>query len=388
MEQNNYTLSTENNQQKRKPYSHLTLTQRKQIEYYCNLKYDKNYHGPKITCSYIASQVGVNKSTISRELKKGAFKKSWSGGAAPSTRYVYDVAQRKTIENSKRSHYSTKITEDNIDIKNIIKISKRENISIENAVYIYEKETNRKCPVCLKTLYNYAHKNLFKLHKINFGFYKKNKKQNFIGKMIQKGLNISQRPIEAEKRLEFGHFEGDLIIGTKNGSKFNLLTLTDRKTRFEIVIKIQNKSSKSVVNALNDLEVKLGTENFCKLFKSITFDNGTEFRDIKGMEISPITNKKRLQTYFANPYHSWERGTNENCNRLVRRYFPKGTDFENVSQKTINLIINKINYCKRHCLANNSSIEEVKKTDNEIFNIISLLDSCNPFSNIMSYLNL
>ena len=388
MEHINYTLSTQNNQQKRKPYSHLTLTQRKRIEYFNNLKYDKNYNGPKLTCAYIASQVGVNKSTISRELKKGAHKKSWSGGAAPTTRYVYDVAQRITNENSKRSHYKAKINDDNIDIKNIVKISQKENISIENAVYIYENMTNRKCPVCLKTLYNYAHKGKFKLHKINFKFYKKEKKHGLVSKMIQKGVNISERPIEAEKRLEFGHFEGDLIIGSKNTSKFNLFTLTDRKTRFEIVIKIKDKTCQSVVGALDLLEEKMGSENFCKFFKSITFDNGTEFRDIEGMEKSSKTKGKRLQTFYANPYHSWERGSNENSNRLIRRYFPKGTDFENITQETINLVVNKINYSKRHCLANNSSVEEIKKTDDEIFNIISLLDCSNPFNNIMSYIRL
>lgn len=388
MEHNNYTLSVKNNQQKRKPYSHLTLTQRKRIEYFENLKYDKNYSGPKITCAYIASQIGVDKSTVSRELRKGAYKKLWNGVAIPTTRYVYDVAQRKTDDNSKRSHYKTKINDDNVDIKNIVKISKKENISIENAVYIYEKMTNRKCPVCLKTLYNYAHKGKFKLHKVNFKFYKKEKKQHFIGKMIQKGLNISERPIEAEKRLEFGHFEGDLIVGSKKASKFNLLTLTDRKTRFEIAIKIKDKSSNSVVEAINSLETKIGSENFNKFFKSITFDNGCEFRDIQGMEISPITHKKRVQTYFANPYHSWERGSNENSNRLLRRYFPKGTDFEKITQEAINLVVNKINYSKRHCLVNSSSIEEIEKTDDEIFNIISLLNYCNPFNNIMSYISL
>lgn len=98
--------------------------------------------------------------------------------------------------------------------------------------------------------------------------------------------------------------------------------------------------------------------------------------------------KKRVQTYFANPYHSWERGTNENSNRLLRRYFPKGTDFEKVTQEVIDLVVNKINYSKRHCLVNSSSIEEIEKTDDEIFNIISLLNYCNPFNNIMSYISL
>lgn len=388
MEHNNYTLSTTNIQQKRKPYSHLSLTQRKQIEYYSHLKFDKNYKGPKITQSYIASQVGVNKSTISRELRKGAYKKSWKGSQIPSTRYAYDVAQRITKENSKRSHYKCKVADDNIDIMNIVKISRKENISIENALFIYEEITNRKCPVCLKTLYNYAHKGKFKLHKVNFKFYKKDKKQNYEGKMVQKGQNISQRPIEAEKRLEFGHFEGDLIIGNPKTSKSNLFTLTDRKTRYEIAIKVPDKTTKSIVEALNQIEHKLGSDNFRILFKSITFDNGVEFRDVKGIENSPFTNRERVKTYFANPYHSWERGTNENVNRQLRRYFPKGTDFSKISQEVITKTVNKINYGKRHSLANKSSIEEIKKTDNVIYNIISLLDCYNPFNKIMSYISL
>lgn len=388
MEHKNYTTIKKNNQQNRKPYSHLTLIQRRQIEYYENLKYDKSYIGPKITCAYIASQIGVNKSTISRELRKGSYKKSWNGSSAPTTRYAYDVAQRKTNDNSKRSHYKFKMCEDNIDMNNIIKIMKKENISIENAVYVYEYNTNRKCPVCLKTLYNYAHKGKFKIKKTNFKFYKKEKKEKNVGKIVQRGLNISKRPIEAEKRSEFGHFEGDLIIGAKNTTKFNLFTLTDRKTRFEIAIKIKDKSSQSVVEALNSIETKMGSKNFCRFFKTITFDNGLEFSDIDGMETSPFTKEKRLQTYFANPYSSWERGTNENSNRLIRRYFPKGTDFGNITQEMINLVVNKINYGKRHCLTNDSSVEEIKQTDDAIFNIISLLDCRNPFNKIKNYINL
>lgn len=238
----------------------------------------------------------------------------------------------------------------------------------------------------LKTLYNYIHKKYIKYTGINFSFYVKAEKSNKEGKSIQKGDNIKEQPIEAKKRLEFGHFEGDLIVGPKNTSKECLFTLTDRMTRLELAFKIPNKSTKSIVNVIDYIESIVGQERFINLFKSITFDNGTEFKDVTGTELSLNKRVKRLKTYFADAYSSWQRGSNENANLQLRRFFPKGTNFEQVSDKAIMNAVNKINYNKHKTVNQESIIDYLEKTNGTVINTISLLGIQIPFLDISRYL--
>jgi IS30 family transposase len=137
-----------------------------------------------------------------------------------------------------------------------------------------------------------------------------------------------------------------------------LFTLTNRCTNDEIVLKIPDRSKKSVVQALDKLERLLGTEKFRDVFAYIIFDNGIEFRGVNGIENSCLNaNVKRTKIYFAHPYRSWERAINENGNRIIRKYLPKGKTFDGVSDKDIWKINMLINLTHRKRLKGRSSYE-------------------------------
>ena len=146
-----------------------------------------------------------------------------------------------------------------------------------------------------------------------------------------KGESIENRPQEINDRETFGHWEMDCVEGKKK-TKEALLVLSERLTRQEIIIKMPDKTAASVVKALNRLERKYG-RRFPQVFKSITVDNGSEFADCAGIEKSIFGRGKRQRTtvYYCHPYSAYERGTNENINKMIRRFLPKGTDFRQVS---------------------------------------------------------
>lgn len=132
-----------------------------------------------------------------------------------------------------------------------------------------------------------------------------------------------------------------MVIGKRKKGNV-LFTLTERKTREEIIIKIKGKNTKYVVKALNKLERKYG-KRFYRKFKTITFDNGVEFKDYKSMEKSCLRKGKRTSIYYAHPYCSGERGSNENNNRLIRRFIPKGTIIDDIPVKFIQKVEDWIN---------------------------------------------
>jgi IS30 family transposase len=144
-----------------------------------------------------------------------------------------------------------------------------------------------------------------------------------------KGKSIDERPREANERLELGHLEGDLVVSGKNGSGA-ILTLTDRTARQEIIVKLKSKEQSEVTAALDRLE----RGGLAAKWKTITFDNGSEFLDFRTLQTS-VNGGERFEVYYAHPYSSWERGTNENHNGMIRRFFPKGTDFSKVSQRKL-----------------------------------------------------
>ena len=106
---------------------------------------------------------------------------------------------------------------------------------------------------------------------------------------------------------------------------------------------MKNKTSSSVVKALNQIERKIGSNKFRKLFRTITVDNGCEFMDTEGIESSVLCKSKRTHLYYCHPYSSYERGSNENQNKLIRRHYPKGTSFDNLNQLDIDKLQDWIN---------------------------------------------
>lgn len=137
-------------------------------------------------------------------------------------------------------------------------------------------------------------------------------------------VSIDQRPKHIETRKEIGHWEGDLMIGTKQASAIG--TLVERKSRFTYIVKLKNRKSATVrsqfTKAFNQLDNKFK--------KTLTYDNGIEMAQHK-----ILTKQTGIKVYFAHPYSSWERGTNENTNGLIRRYFPKGTNFNEITERQL-----------------------------------------------------
>lgn len=209
--------------------------------------------------------------------------------------------------------------------------------------------------VCFKTIYNHIDKGLVpgvtneslwekrKRRKVRKTLHRKRKRA------IEPGHSIEDRPAEVEQRLEAGHWEIDLVVGGKSKGPAVLLTLTERKTRKQIIRKLKDRTQKTVTRALNGIERQMGKEAFRTVFKSITADNGSEFLDHENLERS-VDGGKRTYIYYAHPYSSWERGSNENANRMIRRFIPKGSDISKLTRKQIRSIEAWINNYPRKIL--------------------------------------
>lgn len=136
---------------------------------------------------------------------------------------------------------------------------------------------------------------------------------------------------EVDTREMFGHWEGDKVYSKKDGSKA-LFVLTGPLTRREIIVRIKDRTTESVVKALDRIERKYGPVLFRKIFQTITVDNGGEFAGVNRLERSAFRKTlNRTKVYFCQPYSSYERGSNECQNKMIRRPFPKGTDFGKVT---------------------------------------------------------
>lgn len=164
--------------------------------------------------------------------------------------------------------------------------------------------------------------------------YRKKKKKQTVKRARKTaiGTSIEKRPKYIEEREEFGHWEMDCVVGKRRNKK-TLLVLTERKTRYELILMLKSKTIDEVRKALNRLEKKLYS-GFYNLFKSITVDNGAEFSNPDILEKALYRVGKRTNIFYCHPYSSSERGSNENQNKLVRRHFPKSFDFDMLLKKS------------------------------------------------------
>ena len=162
-------------------------------------------------------------------------------------------------------------------------------------------------------------------------------KKDGLGK-IKDAVSISERPACVEDRAVPGHWEGDLIAGSKNSY---IATLVERHSRYVMMVKVKQKTTESVVSALIKQSKKLPDE----LYKSLTWDRGSELADHKR-----FTLETNIDVYFCDPRSPWQRGSNENTNRLLRQYFPKGTDLSVHSQAKLNAVARQLNERPRKTL--------------------------------------
>lgn len=307
-------------------FSHMTLTDRYKLE-------AALLAGEKPQA--IADKLHVHVSTIYREKKRARMihrNSDWT----EEERYNPDEAERKYRENLKAKGADLKIGNDRELADYLEKKVLEEGYSPAAALASIELEGKTfSTSICVSTFYSYITKGVFRFL-TNADLPEKPKKKRSYKKVKTvkrppKGDSIEKRPPEIDARETVGDWEMDTVYSSKEGEKDTLLVLTERKSRIPILELMPDRTRESVIAALDRIERRFGSRRFRKLFRTITVDNGGEFADVERLERSAITKGKRTKIYFCHPYSSYERGSNENENRIIRRHFPKGTDFGKVT---------------------------------------------------------
>jgi transposase, IS30 family len=298
-------------------YKQLTQNQRYQIK--ALLKSGQNQ-------TEIAKIIGVDKSTISRELKRNRGLRGYRPKQAQGKAMSRRSRDRRRIKAETWGWVTEKIREDwsPEQIKLWMEANRETRISHE---WIYQ--------------YIYADKRAGgDLHQHLRGQKKRRKRYGSYDRrgQIPNRVSIEERPAIVEQRKRLGDWEADTVIGQK--SRYALVTLVDRQSRYTLIKKIEHRTAAATKSAIIQMlkPYKLKT-------LTITFDNGKEFTAHQD-----IARELDAEMYFAHPYASWERGTNENTNGLLRQYFPKGSDFSNITDAQVKSAENRLNTRPRKCL--------------------------------------
>lgn len=311
----------------------------------------------KAKVAWIASQLGCSRQTIYNEIKRGQYIHTcdyWD-----EVRYSADIAQQQTDYNQSAKGRPLKIGSDYAYADFLEQIILKKKYSPAAAIAEARKH-DFDTSICVTTLYSYIEKRVFaKLTKKDLWEKGKRKKRTYnqVKRIAHPALpSISERSERADRRDQLGHWEMDLIVSAKKGRSV-LLTLTERVTRQELIFLLPNRKAATVRGVFDKLEKRDPT--FRKKFKSITTDNGSEFLQYDKLTES-IHGGKRFDIFYCHSYAAWEKGTNENHNRMIRRFFPKGTDFSKVSSDRVKKVEEWMNNYPRAKLG--------WKTPNELMN--------------------
>jgi transposase, IS30 family len=336
-----------------KKYKRLSLSERVVIE---------TLIGEKRTKSYIAKKLNRSRSTIGNEVN------AWVKN--PEDRYKAELADSYAKEWNQSKHFD-KLSQCK-ELKRQVYRGLLSNLSPEcisgrlNLVYPEEPTMNISHESIYKHIFAHPQSSVGKkliklLTRSNTGHHRKRKGAGKKSQSIKDRVSIDNRPGHIDQRLEIGHWEGDLMIGPNQGSCIG--SIVERKTRFTLLIKLENKKSQTVCQAFADRLSMLPPD----YLKTMTYDNGTEMGQHK-----LLTAQTHMDVYFAHPYSSWERGTNENTNGIVRRFFPKKTDFNQVGNLELADLQTRLNNRPRKVLGYYTPKERffiemgiIKKTDHD-----------------------
>ena len=342
-------MSHINNNTEHRKSKHLNYEKRIKIEalYKAGMKSEE-----------IGRQIGCSGRTIRRELNKGMVE-LLNSDLTKRIEYSADIGEQKHKYAGTGKGPRLKIGNDYKLVEEIERLIIVEKMSPYAAAEKIKRSGKFAVTVSYRTIYNYIDEGLFPNLTNKHLPVKKNEKKRNHNEVRSaannvKGTSISEREASVETRQEYGHWEMDTVVG-KKGSKEVLLVLTERKTLHERVRKIKSKSQYHVVKELDKIERKMGAKKFRECFKTITCDNGNENLDFGGIERSAINKGKRTKVYYAHPYSAWERGSNENANKLIRRFIPKGSDIGKFSHERIKMIEHWINNYPRRVFDGKSS---------------------------------
>ncbi len=334
---------------------HLTLRERIEIQTWKRL-YKSN--------RFIARTLGRSHSTINDEVKRGTAcqKKILNGKALFLEAYYAETGQlvyERNREACKPQYKLLKIERFIQYAKHKIQVEKwSPDVIVGRAIELGLYEAYER--VCAKTLYRYIDEGLMSLTNMDLWLklQRNTKPKRDRERKRILGQSIDDRPQEINDRLTFGHWEIDTVVGKKNKGEPVALTLTERLTRYQITIKISSKNELAVKETMERLSKD--NPNFPKLFKSITADNGSEFASLSEalQGLSDI--------YFAHPYSSWERGTNEKHNGILRRFIPKGKSLKDYSDDQIKQITHWMNHLPRKVLNYQTPTEAILTHFNQI----------------------
>lgn len=348
-------------------FKHLTREDRISIEI---------LHTAGFNNAFIGAFVGKDRSSIKREIDKNAIE-IWDMNSTKSPYkekgqinikyYSSEKAQKNAEENKLKNRKRSKLDryenlrwsvvallrDKNVDyspdvIANLSKEGKIKDAEVSigaNAIYRAVKE--RKYGLTINDLPHGRE------------YFKKAKNVHTITKDIserKKEISIEVMPEAIKNKETETHFEGDSVVGVAKGRHNTLITLVNTASQFLIIRRSENKTGQATVDTFDKLEEEIPQLN--KIMESLLLDNGVEFSKIEEMMRSvKEKNRKRFQIYFTHPYASYERGCNENKNRLIRRYFKKGKLVEDLSDEDILNIARKINNMPRKALGYRTPLE-------------------------------
>ncbi len=343
-----------NNNTPKRTFKHLTDILRGRLEEMSKLGF---------TQIKIAQELGVSQSTISRELKRGRTKQMKSKGKYFEM-YLADAGSRIYHENRKlcRSRdyhkYSEKFFHHFFEALKSSKEKPRVH-SVDSFVNRYRQQHPFERVPCTKTVYSLIDCGVLPIKNIDLPMklrLRPRKKHNVfpIGNNIKHlGTSIEKRDISVLSREEFGHWEVDLVLGKKTKGEPVIITLIERKTRKLFTKKVWSKDAATIQKAIKMMIIKAGTQNF----KTITTDNGSEFSTLSFLE----NMSEELSIYFTHAFASWEKGTNERHNGLLREFVPKGSTLKELKYKELQSYTNALNNRPRKIMDYKTPLEMYEK---------------------------
>jgi IS30 family transposase len=311
--------------------SELTISERLQIETLLNAGHKK---------SDIAKQLGRARSSIYNEINRNTSEEG---------NYCHNYAQKKRDERRFNAKESI-LTEDNWTVVRSLIIQKW---SPEQVSGWLRENPEEGFYVSDQWIYKYINDDRLDGGDLYTHLRRGGKPYKYGGKKVYRGkikdrVDITARPEIINKRLRLGDWEVDSVIGKMHGS--SIVTIVERVSRYTAILKVSSKEAQEVSKAI----IARMKSDSVPLF-SITGDNGTEFSNHK-----TISDGLGVDFYFTHPYSSWEKGTNENTNGLIRQYFPKGTDFNTISESMLKEVEVALNSRPRKCLKYKTPAEVLK----------------------------